>query len=195
MAITTLGKWYLKETKTDTEFIQKFIDFFKENSTFWDQIIEGIKGPVLKHPLINHDKKIIIEESVIKTPIKQVPNNSFKDSIPQTTSIKKEEKIEMNSPSINNSNLDGNRITNYNSEVIAVQNKALESEFIKFFDDKGGCIYENSIIDFLQTDLGLKRTEYINDLTLFLKNNCYKIGNTYFIKSLNDASLDPVITS
>ena len=115
--------------------------------------------------------------------------------IPQTTSVKKEEKIEMNSTFIDNSNVDGNRIPPFNLEVRTIQNKALETEFIKFFDDKGGCIYENSIIDFLQTDLGLKRSDYDNYLTLFLKNNCYKIANTYFIKSLNDASLDPVLFS
>ncbi len=177
------------------EFIQKFTDFYKENSTFWDQIIEGIKGPVLKHPLIIPDKKIIREEPVIKTPIKQISTKITTDMIPQTTSVKKEEKIELNSPLIDNSKLDGNKIPPNNLEVRTIQNKALEAEFIKFFDDKGGCIYENSMIDFLQSELGLKRSEYDNDLTSFLKNNCYKIGNTYFIKSLNDASLDPVILS
>lgn len=101
--------------------------------------------------------------------------------------------MEMSVPLNNFGNeIDVDNFTGNNEEIKVNQNKALEAEFVKFFDEKGGCIYENAMIDFLQTDLGLKRSDYEKDLNLFFINNCYKIANTYFIKSLNDSILDPV---
>ena len=43
IGITTLGRWYLKDTKPDHDFINKFTDYYKENIKIWELIIDAIK--------------------------------------------------------------------------------------------------------------------------------------------------------
>jgi hypothetical protein len=189
--MTTLGKWYLKDTKSDPEFINKFPEFYYESSKIWDIILDAVKGIIKTQP---QNKKQIDPNKT--TPAKP-PTKSVIFESQSVNSGKKETTLNQNKIIVNNSNLPINNNINSNLPQINQQqnrpiNKAIEAEIIKFFEEKGGCIYENMIVEYFQTEIGVKKTDFEDDLTVFLKNSCNKIGSTYFIKSLNDASLDPV---